>query len=99
MLSFPKIVNIVESEADENRGKMHVTTKKHRTRELVIKLSSRHGQKNVVGVHQDEEDMPFNDDGIHPYIVINSYAILSRMTVGPLLGSVLVRSAAMSKNF
>lgn len=99
MLASPKITNVAETFIENGRSKVSITMKAHRTLRLGDKMSSRHGQKGVVGMLMDEADMPFDKDGITPDIIINPHAIPSRMTVGQLLESVLGKSACMSGTF
>lgn len=57
-------VMITDTENDQTLIK--VLIRQTRRPELGDKFSSRHGQKGVCGLIVNQEDMPFNDQGINP---------------------------------
>lgn len=59
------------------------------------KLSSRHGQKGIIGIVMDAVDMPHNSEGIIPDLIINCHAIPSRMTIGQIIESIKSRTASI----
>lgn len=79
------IDQVMMSVGSNDQALLKVLLRQTRRPELGDKFSSRHGQKGVCGIIVQQEDLPFNDDGISPDIIMNPHGFPSRMTVGKMI--------------
>ncbi len=73
------------TEDNEGNKIIQVKTRYQRIPELGDKYATAQGQKGVIGMVANEEDIPFTSKGIKADILFNPHGLPSRMTVGYLL--------------
>lgn len=95
--SYAESVLLTYNEDDAHLIKIRL--RQTRRPELGDKFSSRHGQKGVCGLIAQQEDMPFNDLGMCPDVIMNPHGYPSRMTVGKLMELLSGKNAILTGRF
>lgn len=91
------IVDTVFVTIDQEGNKIaQVRTRDLRLPEPGDKFSTPHGQKGIVGLIADAQDIPFTAHGIQPDLLFNPHGIPSRMTVGYLIELLAGKSGAVT---
>lgn len=95
----PARIDKVMQTKSENENLIKIVTRETRIPEIGDKFSSRHGQKGVVGMIVPQRDMPFNENGLNPDIIMNPHGFPSRMTVGKMIELISGKAAALDGGY
>ena len=97
---YPVVIQHVSISSTPSGGQViKIKTADFRRPELGDKFSSRHGQKGVVGLIVEQEDMPFTESGICPDMIMNPHGFPSRMTVGKMIELVSGKAGIFNGKF
>jgi len=86
---------------ENEEGNRLITTRMRQLRipEIGDKFASRHGQKGVISILVNPEDVPVSASGIVPDIIFSPYSIPSRMTISHLIEILAGKVGAMGGEF
>jgi len=80
-----QIIKVIKVKNDKAEQIIHLYWSQTNIPQIGDKFASRFGQKATVGMIYTQENLPFDENGIQPDIILNPLCIPSRMTIGHLL--------------
>lgn len=93
------VEKVMLTAGNEEINLIKILLRQTRRPEIGDKFSSRHGQKGVVGLIVPQRDMPFNDQGICPDLIMNPHGFPSRMTVGKMIELLAGKAGVLTGKF
>jgi len=92
------ISKVLLTESEDGNPLIRMEVRDSRKPEIGDKFSSRHGQKGVIGMLADVEDVPFTASGIQPDIIFSPFG-MRRMTVSHIIEALGGKVGAMSGRY
>ncbi len=92
------VSKVILTESQNGNPLVNVEVRDTRPISIGDKVSSRHGQKGVVGYLANPEDMPFSSSGTVPDVIFNPFG-MRRMTVSHLMESLGAKVGALNGRY
>jgi DNA-directed RNA polymerase subunit B len=93
------VSKILLTESEDGNPLVQIEVRDSRIPANGDKFSSRHGQKGVIGLVANSEDIPFTASGIQPDILFAPYGVSKRMTVAQLIETLGGKVAALAGRY
>ncbi len=77
--------SVLLTESEDGNKSVKIKIRKLMVPEIGDKFATRHGQKGVIGMVYNQEDLPFTVDGVVPDIIFNPHSLPGRMTLSQIL--------------